>query len=396
MYDHFLTILRTQIIPACLLLSHALLMYSCGQETKESETSVRSANMNLHHESTIRYAVGFNLQTEKDYHILQIFSHFNDTVDTTSYVLTKANAVVPAGYAGFKSIRVPVDHIALLHSSYISYFDFCEAKDGIKAISEAKYIYDEDVYQDVQNGKLREVGFGEGLDKEQLLAMGIDLVVTVGWPNVPNKNQQRLDELGIVQIILSDWQESTLLGRMEWVKVIAALTGKLDQVNEQFGEIAGIYDSLTQLTKSLEVRPTVVCNLPYRGSWYVPGGNSYVSNLIQDAGGQYLWDDDKGTGGLQLDFETVFAKGSTAEYWINPGFSFSVQDVVDKDVRLKDFSAVRHGKIYNSVNKVARNQANDYWESGITNPHLILADMIHIFHPEVLPDHQLFYYKSLF
>lgn len=396
MYDHFLTFLRTQIISACLLLTFSLLMFSCGQEAKVSETSVYSGNLDLQYESAIRYAVGFNIQTENDYYILQIFSHYNETTDTTNYVLTKEGAVVAARYAGFKSIRVPVDNIALLHSSYISYFDFCGAKDRIKAISEVKYVVDSVVYHDVQNGKLREVGYGEGLDKEQLLDIGIDLVVTVGWPNVPNKNQQRLDELGIAQIVFSDWQESTLLGRMEWVKVVAALTGTLDLANEKFEEIAGIYDSLTQLTKALENRPTVVCNLPYRGSWYVPGGNSYVSNLLYDAGGQYLWADDKGTGGLQLDFETVFAKGLTADYWINPGFSFSLQDVTDKDQRLKDFSAVRNGRVYNSVNKISRNQANDYWESGITNPHLILADMIHILHPELLPDHQMTYYKTLF
>jgi iron complex transport system substrate-binding protein len=396
MYDHFLTFLRTQVNSAWLLLTFSLLIISCSQETKVSETSAHPGNLNQPDDYSIRYAVGFNLQTENDYHILQIFSHYNETADTTTYLLTKEGAVVPPLYAGFKTIQVPVDRIALLHSSYISLFDFCGAKDRIKAISEVKYVYDSVVYHDVQNGKLREVGYGESLDKEQLLDIGIDLVVTVGWPNVPNKNQQRLDELGIVQIILSDWQESTLLGRMEWVKVVAALTGTLDLANEKFEEIAVIYDSLTQLTKTLENRPTIICNLPYRGSWYVPGGNSYVSNLLHDAGGRYLWADDKGTGGLQLDFETVYAKGLTAEFWMNPGFSFSLQDVTDKDQRLKDFSAVRNGKVYNSVNKISRNQANDYWESGITNPHLILADMIHILHPELLPDHQMVYYKSLF
>jgi iron complex transport system substrate-binding protein len=39
--------------------------------------------------------------------------------------------------------------------------------------------------------------------------------------------------------------------------------------------------------------------------------------------------------------------------------------------------------------------ANDYWESGSVNPHLILADLITIFHPDLLPGHQLVYYKQL-
>ena len=396
MNDNFLAFRRTQFIPANLLLLCSFFIYSCGQETAKSEISATNTNANGQRNSPIKYAVGFDLLSEGDHQLLQIFSHYNETSDTTIYVFAREGATLPARYAGYKSIRVPVENIALLHSSYISYFNFCGTKDRIKAISEVKYVYDDEIYNDAQSGKLREVGYGDALDKEQLLTLGIELVVTVGWPNVPNKNQQRLEELGIPQIVFSDWQESTLLGRMEWVKVVAALTGKLDPVNERFEEIVNIYDSLQHLTREIENAPTILCNLPYRGSWYVPGGNSYVSNLLHDAGGRYLWADDKGTGGLQLDFETVYAKGLNADYWINPGFSFSVQDVTDKDQRLKDFSPVRSGKVYNSVNKIARNQANDYWESGIINPHLILADVIHILHPEVLPKHQLVYYKQLY
>ena len=38
---------------------------------------------------------------------------------------------------------------------------------------------------------------------------------------------------------------------------------------------------------------------------------------------------------------------------------------------------------------------NDYWESGAVSPHLILADLVKIFHPQLLPDHELVYYQKL-
>jgi iron complex transport system substrate-binding protein len=44
---------------------------------------------------------------------------------------------------------------------------------------------------------------------------------------------------------------------------------------------------------------------------------------------------------------------------------------------------------------MSRGIANDYWESGIINPHVILADLINILHPELLPDHKLHYYRQL-
>ena len=39
--------------------------------------------------------------------------------------------------------------------------------------------------------------------------------------------------------------------------------------------------------------------------------------------------------------------------------------------------------------------ANDFWESAIARPDLILSDVIAILHPEILPDYQLFYAEKL-
>jgi iron complex transport system substrate-binding protein len=394
MKDHFFIHYRTRFLLACLLLSGIMFFNACQPGTKrqnahnkEKEASNTSAS--------VRYAVGFDLVPEDGYELLHIFRHYNETADTLSYVLANEGVEIPEIYADLEQIRIPVRNIALLHSSYLSYFDFCNAKNHIKAISEGKYVFDDSIYQAIQNDDLREVGYGENLDKEQLLALGIDLVVTVGWPNSPNKNQEMLHELGIPLLIFSDWQESTLMGRMEWVKVIAALTGKEAIANTKFKKIAGTYDSLKQLTSGLENLPKIVCNLPYKGSWYVPSGNSYVSNLLRDAGGRYLWADDRDKGALQLDFETVFATGVEADFWINPDFAHSIEDIYDKDERLRDFRSTQSGNVYNSINRIARGEANDYWESGIVNPHLVLADIIHILHPEILPDHQLVYYKRI-
>ena len=39
--------------------------------------------------------------------------------------------------------------------------------------------------------------------------------------------------------------------------------------------------------------------------------------------------------------------------------------------------------------------SNDFWESAIARPDLILSDVIAILHPEILPDYQLFYAEKL-
>jgi iron complex transport system substrate-binding protein len=395
MADHFLNLFHPQYYFIGSMLAGLLLLSSCDANGPDKSSAFQQDQIAAPRSSNIRYAVGFDLIPGDGYQRLQIFRHYNETSDTLSYLLIEKGTEIPGHLHDIRQIQVPVMKIALLHSSYLSYFDFCEADNHIKAISEGKYVYDDSIFQAVQDGRLTEVGYGETLDKEQLLVLGIDLLVTVGWPNSPNKNQEMLDQLGLPMLVFSDWQESTLLGRAEWVKVVAALTGKSEMADIKFNEIASTYDSLKALTANIQDPPKIVCNLPYKGSWYVPGGNSYMSHLLSDAGGKYLWSDDKGSGGLQLGFEAVYAKGMDAEFLINPDIAHSIQDILDKDERLVDFKSMKLGNVYNSINRTARNQANDYWESGIVRPHLILADMIHILHPNLLPKHELVYYQKI-
>ena len=51
--------------------------------------------------------------------------------------------------------------------------------------------------------------------------------------------------------------------------------------------------------------------------------------------------------------------------------------------------------IYNNNERISSGGGNDYYESGPINPQKVLADLIKIFHPELLPDHELYYYKKL-
>ncbi|MFH2141314.1 MAG: ABC transporter substrate-binding protein, partial [Bacteroidota bacterium] len=64
------------------------------------------------------------------------------------------------------------------------------------------------------------------------------------------------------------------------------------------------------------------------------------------------------------------------------------------DSRLSNLKAYRQGNLYNNNNRVNNSGGNDFYESGAVNPHLILKDMIYIFYPELIPYHELYYYKK--
>jgi iron complex transport system substrate-binding protein len=127
----------------------------------------------------------------------------------------------------------------------------------------------------------------------------------------------------------------------------------------------------------------------------MPGGNSYAAKLLADAGAAYLWADDTSTGSMQLSFEEVLDRARDADIWVNPGSWKSLGEGLAQDERFAQFAAFQNGKVFNNNKRLNANGGNDYWETGVTNPDLVLADLIAIFHPELLPDHELFFYRRL-
>jgi iron complex transport system substrate-binding protein len=120
-----------------------------------------------------------------------------------------------------------------------------------------------------------------------------------------------------------------------------------------------------------------------------------MARFLADAGADYLWADEPGAGSLFLDFEAVFETAVAADYWINPSATWnSLADALSEDERYRDFEAFENG-VYNNNALVTESGGNDYWERGVTQPELVLADLIKIFHPELLPDHELIFYQHL-
>ena len=372
-----------------------LFLFSCQTDSQKKNKISDSKIESVNGISSITHAIGFDLIDYDKYKVLHLFRHYNESVDTLSYVLSESDTKTAKIHSSFERIKIPVQKVALLHSSYLSFFKFCGITDKIAAISEAKYIFDQEIFHLVSGGELPEVGYGETIDKEKMLQLGITLTITVGWPDTPNKGVQMIEELGIPVLVFSEWQENTLLGRAEWVKVVAALAGVEQNVHAKFLIIEKEYRELTELAKRAGYRSKIICNLPYKGSWYVPGGKSYMSHLIADAGGDYIWSDDAGTGGIQMDFEAIYAKGINADIWINAGSAKSINEIVLMDERLNDFAPIMNKKVFNYINRVVRGSANDYWESAIIQPQVVLSDYIKMFHPELLPNYQLYYYKQL-
>lgn len=345
----------------------------------------------------LAYARGFSISYYGHYKVVKIMSPFEKSTDTLSYVLVQRGTPRPNGFKDSQVIEIPVRSMVAMSALHIGLAGFLECEDILTGMGNLRYVSSSKVISRIQAGKIAEVGKDQGLNEELLISMHPDLIMATGSPVSKVSRYESLHQAGIPVLVNSEWVETTPLGRAEWVKLLAALINKESLVNQKFGAVEKEYRRLVRLAGKHPHKPSLITGMNSKDAWYVPNGDSYVNRFFQDAGGYYHWSGTKATGSLPLSFETVYPIALQADYWLNVSIG-NVQtkdDILGRDVRYADFKAFKTGKIYSYNKRMNAQGANDYWESGAVNPQDVLADLIRILHPELLPKHELIYYKPI-
>ena len=370
-----------------------LWLASCKPAAKQADHS--TSDKPVAAKTTIQYSKGFTIEYFENYKLVKIVNRFSDKTDTVQYVLVQRGTPAPANHSGAMVIQVPVQKMMVTSSMHVGMADFADAADVITGLADSKYVTSPAVRKNMAAGKVIEVGLGSAMNHELIISTKPDLLMTMGSPDAPFRGYQQLTGAGIPVMINAEWLETDPLGRSEWVKLMAALLNKEELVNRKFEALVKEYNRIKELAATVKQKPEVVVGMPFKGSWFVPDGDSYITQFLKDAGATYHWSNVIKTGSLALDFETVAPIALKADFWLNPGTSDSKADIADKDQRYTRFNPYQKGTIYNNNKRTNDIGSNDYWESGACNPHLVLADLITIFHPGLLPGRQLYYYKQL-
>ena len=140
--------------------------------------------------------------------------------------------------------------------------------------------------------------------------------------------------------------------------------------------------------------PSVMLNTPYNDAWLMPSTKNYSVRLINDAGGNYIYKKNSGNSSVPVDMEEVYMLASNADVWLNTGQATSLADVKRMCPKFTDIKCFRDGKVYNNNRRLTPAGGNDYYESAISRPDLVLRDLIKIFHPELISE-DFVYYRNL-
>jgi iron complex transport system substrate-binding protein len=390
MLKMLLTIRIPNILAQCMLLFlPVFFLFSCSSDTDNKDQNAAT-------ESGITSAKGFDIAEYENYRLLSVYNPWQGAQDVLiNYILTGRDTGLPQDLPEGTIIRTPVTSIICLSTTHIALLDFIDETSKIVAVSGKDYIYNPGVRIRIDNNEIPDIGYDSNLDYERILELNPDVILAYGVGSESSAWLNRLRDLGMTVVMIGEYLEDSPLAQAEWVKFTAHLFDKQEMASEKFGNIENQYRELINQASVTDTRPVVMSGLPWRNNWFVPGGRSNFATLVSDAGGQYLWHDNRKRENHAVDIENVIEKGLMADFWVNTGTALSKEDIRNIDTRLTSLRPFRLGNIYNNNARINRFGGNDYWESGIVNPHLILKDLIAIMHPGLIPGHELVYYRKL-
>ena len=270
------------------------------------------------------------------------------------FLLVPEGAAVPDDLPeGLVVLQQPVQSIYLVSSSVMDLFI---ALDGLDAVAlsgtRAEGWYLPEARAAMEAGKIAYAGKYSAPDYERILAAGCGLAIENTMIYHTPEVKEQLEQLGIPVMVERSSYESGPLARMEWIKLYGALLGKYEQAVQIFDE------KLAQIATALESEPTgktvAFFSVTTNDLVTVRKGGDYVAQMIEMAGGSYIFSDLAENGNslstMNLPLETFYAEAKDADVLIYnstiEGVISTREQLIEKCPMLADFKAVQSGDVW--------------------------------------------------
>lgn len=266
-------------------------------------------------------------------------------------------------------------------TTHVSFLSDQGIEDRLVGFQGTHYLFNEKL----QKQKIKNIHYQ--MNPEELLSLSPDLVMAYSANLGGDKRMQELRKLKIPIVLNHDFEEKHPLARAEWSVFSAAFFNKDDLQQELFTKIERSYNEYKRQAAVLKKKQVLVGDIQ-NGKWSTCGGESDLAILIRDAGGELVLKS-KSHETQQVSLEKVLKIESKIDTWLTQN-TWENLSVATNDSRYKKFSGI---PAYNNNRKLNKKGFNDFWESGVGRPDLLLADLFEILHPE--SKHNLIWYKEL-
>jgi len=310
------------------------------------------------------------------------------------YVLFQRGTPRPRGYANARFVAIPVRTYAMdVNGGMQRNLQALGIDEGLVAVSSFRGVYPGEmarIWRRMRDGMLKEIGGGADVNKELVRELQPDLVFSdfVGL----SSSFLAVEKMGLSGVPLGNRTEKSPLASAEWIKLVALFFNREREANRLFDGIAARYEALRNRAAAAATRPKV---LP------TPGGAFFLDRavdraLVWDAGGDPVPSEPVWHYAYDPPYERVLDEGHDAFVWpfADPVWK-STADAVHFDSRLERFRAVREGRVYAPGRNVPKGVINPYYSAAYNFPDVVLADLMSLIHPDLIPDHELVFFHRL-
>lgn len=341
-----------------------------------------------------QYSTGFDIKGAdgRESTLVTVNNPWQGAKDVTSQLYIRRNGEpVPDGFSG-QVLDGDALRIVAMSSTHIAMLDAVKAVDRVVGVSGLDFISNDNV--NARRDSIGDIGYEGNINYELLLSLDPDIVLLYGM-NGASPMESKLQELGIPYMYVGDYLEESPLGKAEWLVALSEIAGKRDVGETVFAAIPQRYNSLKDKVSSLAAdSPKVILNAPYGDAWFMPSTMSYAALLVKDAGGELVYKKNTGNASMPVDMEEAYTLLSQADMWLNVGTVNSLDELKKSYPKFADAPCVAAGRIYNNNKRTNPSGGNDYFESAVVNPDLVLRDLVRIFHPELISE-DFVYYKQI-
>ncbi len=349
------------------LLLVCVLMAACGRNGRATDA-----------DGSMEYARWLDIDSCDGYTKVTVKNPWRPDAVLQTYLLVPRGRNLPGGVDG-TVVRTPLQSVLVYSSVHAGVIKELGAMQSVSGVCDVQYFDMPEVQEEVAAGRIVDAGNSMQPTMEKVVQLHPDAIILSPFQN---GGYGALANMGIPLIECADYMENTPLGRAEWIKFFGELYCCRAKADSVFSAVVERYGEVKSLVDSVSVRPKVISESVTSGVWYMPGGDSYMAHLYTDAGANYPWSSDTGTGSLSLSFEQVYAEAHDADVWLLKSLTQMSYDEFAAQYPLNaKFKAFKERRVYQCPSL-----STSLYRDFPFHPEVLLREYVRIFHPEILPE----------
>ncbi|MEM6800297.1 MAG: ABC transporter substrate-binding protein [Bacteroidota bacterium] len=348
-------------------------------------------------EVTIKYAQNFRVENHPTYKLVHIqFKSEEQDINFDQKILLYPKGSPPTGletdFNETWQVAVPIQTVAANDDGEITRLSALGLKDNIIAMGGGG-IYEPDLRKRWEDKKIASIGysFHQAPQAELILALNPDLLMLYSYDHGRLEALHKLRVLGINAIPQFAWAEPSILGKAEWIKFTALFFDKGKKANETFDKIVQRSEELKSLSAKNTSKKTVFMTYhPSSESDWSVHRNDFYTSFLAYAGAVNILQDEGPTHPVGMNNEHLLSLAKDADIWITN----STSDLEWPPLSyLNSFKAYRNKEVFHYQKRTRlEHNAYDWYETPEVRPDLVIEDLVSIFYPELLPNHNLLFF----